>query len=112
MAPNARSLAASRREAAKRGEIDCKEVASSDTDPDFVDECSHNKFSGDFQSGLSTSGTPGSFNGSSQHYVFAVAPTAHSHSASSSPISLTPKMRFPTQNNRGSLLTQLMVHVM
>ncbi len=90
MAPNARSLAALRREAAKRGEMDPKEAASLATDPSFVIECSHIDLLGDLWSGLSTSETPGSFNASSQHSVFAVTPTAYSHNTStSSPVSLT-----------------------
>jgi hypothetical protein len=90
MAPNARSLAALRREAAKRREINPKEVAELVTDPSFVVECSHVNLLGDPRSGSSTSKTPGHFNASLQHSVLAVTPTAHSHAASSSsPISLT-----------------------
>jgi hypothetical protein len=85
MAPNARSLAALRREAAKRGDINPKEVAELCTDPSFIVERSH---------GSCSSETPGHFNASLQHSesVLAVTltPTANSLAASSSsPISHT-----------------------
>ena len=87
MAPNARSLAALRREATKRGEINPEEAASLAADPSFVIERSHVDLLGDPQSGLST---PGGFNASLRHSVFAVAAPTYSHDvSSSSPISLT-----------------------
>jgi hypothetical protein len=90
MAPNARSLAALRREAAKRGEINPEEAASLATDPSFVVERSHVDLLGDLRSGLSTSETHGGFNASLQQSVFAVTAPTYSHDASSSsPVSLT-----------------------
>jgi hypothetical protein len=92
MAPNARSLAALRHEAAKRGEINPEEAVSLATDPSFVVEHSHVNLFSDLWSGLSTDEAPNGFNASSQHSVFAVTPGctfSHDTSSSSSPTSLT-----------------------